>query len=179
MDAAKIPEGRANGKISGTNFVVETARIDPSGAAQVLRLSQGPAAAPDREVLIYLHLKPGETLAGYNLKVASDTRGAGLPQVVKRVKTNPKYAPQPVSFAYGYALKLELGQMAGGMIPGKIYLALPDPEESVVAGIFKAAATAGSTNLATAPVASPTPAAATPASAGEKAAFDKRYGIKK
>jgi hypothetical protein len=180
VETAKIPEGRANGKMTGTNFVVETARIDPSGGAQVLRLFQGPLAAPDIDVLIYLHLKQGETLAGYNLKVASDTRGAGLPRVVKRVKTNPKYAPQPVSFSYGYAMKLELGQIADGAIPGKIYLALPDPEQSVVAGVFKATMTAGSTNLATAPVASPTPAAATPAaSAGEKAAFDKRYGIKK
>src|SRR5581483_10461786 len=57
---AKIPSGRANGSISGTNFVPDTARVDPLGTAQVLRLLQGQPVSPDREVLVYLHLKAGE-----------------------------------------------------------------------------------------------------------------------
>ena len=36
--AAKIPEGKANGRISGTNFVVETARLDLGPTSQPLRL---------------------------------------------------------------------------------------------------------------------------------------------
>ena len=79
-------------------------------------------------------------------------------------------------FITGYAMKLELGQPADGTIPGKIFLALPDPEQSVVAGIFKIAAT--STEPTAQPVADQSPAAAAP-SGGDKAAFDRRYGIKK
>src|SRR6185369_2151053 len=56
---ARIPSGRANGVLAGTNFVPETARLDPIGNAQVLRLFQGQPVSPDREVLIYLHLKAG------------------------------------------------------------------------------------------------------------------------
>src|ERR1035437_981019 len=39
LDTAKIPTGRANGMISGTNFVVETARLDKVGAAYLDRKS--------------------------------------------------------------------------------------------------------------------------------------------
>jgi hypothetical protein len=179
VTTAKIPEGRANGTLSGTNFVVENARIDAAGGAQVLRLSQGSNTAPDLEILVYLHLKAGETLAGYNLNIAQDLR-TGVPQVVKRWKSNPRYALQSKSFPYGYAMKLELGQPAAdGAIPGKIFLALPDPETSVVAGIFKAASSP-SPAAAAGTAAAPAPAPQTPAGAsGDKAAFDKRYGIKR
>src|SRR5260370_41513486 len=64
--------------------------------------------------------------------------GFGVPQVAKRWKPNPKFAPQLKSFYNGYAMKLELGQVADNSIPGKIFLALPDPEQTVVAGVFKA-----------------------------------------
>jgi hypothetical protein len=124
--------------LAGTNFVPETARIDPVGTAQVLRLLQGQAPSPDREVLVYLHLKAGEKLGGQMLNISQESVGAGVPQVTKRWKTNPKYAPQYKSFNSGYVMRLELGQVADGVVPGKIFLALPDMEQSVVAGSFRA-----------------------------------------
>jgi hypothetical protein len=42
------------------------------------------------------------------------------------------------SFTSGYALKLELGEIAGNRLPGKIYLCLPDEAQSRVAGTFNA-----------------------------------------
>jgi hypothetical protein len=135
VDAAKIPDGRVNGMVSGTNFVPDTVRIDPVGTAQVLRLVQGQLLAPDREILVYLHLKPGEKLGGQSITVNKDQRG-GTPPVMKRWKKDPRYAPQVKSFNFGYAMKLELGQMTNGTMPGKIYIALPDQEQSVAAGTF-------------------------------------------
>ena len=41
LDKAKTPNGKVNGMISGTNFVVETARLDKVGPAYLLRLLQG------------------------------------------------------------------------------------------------------------------------------------------
>jgi hypothetical protein len=174
IDSAQIPEGRANGTLAGTNYVVETSRVDPSGTAQVLRLTQGQVANPDRELLIYLHLSAGETLAGYNLKVPKD-KTTGAPQILRRWKANPKTALQSKSFPNGYALRLELGQPGTGGIPGKIYLALPDPEQSVVAGqiVVSVGTPAAGAAAAAAPAATP---AASPAA---NAAFDKRYGIKR
>jgi hypothetical protein len=173
VEQAKIPEGKANGTISGTNFVVESAMCTP----QVLRLYQGASVSPDREVLLYLRLNPGESLTNHNWTVSKDMRGKGVPQVVKRWKTNPRYAPQARTFSSGYAMKLELGQVTSNLISGKIFLALPDTEQSVVAGQFKAL-----TTLAPAapsgeqpPVVAPGPAPPSP----ERSAFDKRYGTKR
>src|SRR5206468_6868954 len=132
--------------------------------------------SPDQEILVYLHLKAGEKLSGHAWSISKDMKDPGLPQLVKRWKPDPKYAPQSKSFPTGYALKLELGQMSEGLIPGKIFLALPDPEQSLVAGLFKAATSLveGSVDAA-----APAPPAPNAPSSAEKAAFDKRYGIKR
>jgi hypothetical protein len=140
LDAAtaQIPESPVNGMISGTNFVMETARIDFVAGAQVLRLIQGPIAAPDREILIYLHPKPGESLVGHKWNVSKDVKSTDVSQVLKRWKANPRVAPQFKAYTTGYALKLELGHISGGNISGKVFVALPDPENSVAAGVFNA-----------------------------------------
>jgi len=171
LDTVKIPQGRANGKISGTDFVVESARVDIVGGAHVLSLRQGAGVSPDREMLVYLHPKAGETLAGHTWAVSKDMKGANVPQVAKRWKTNPKFAPTQKNFSTGYAMKLQFDP-ATNEISGKIFLALPDPEQSVVAGMFKATASLAG---AAAPVAAPTP---TPAPALNPE-FQKRYGIKR
>ncbi len=172
---AKIPDGKANGTISGASFVVESARVDPVGTAQVLSLRQGSGVSADREILVYLHLNAGETLAGHTWSVTKEMKGTGVPPVLKRWKTDPKYAPRQMAFAAGYAMKLEFGPMGDGMIPGKIFLALPDAEQSVVAGAFKAVI--GLTAASSQPVVNPVPTAA-PAPARD-AAFEQRYGIKR
>jgi hypothetical protein len=176
LATAKVPESRANGSISGTNFVADAARIDPVGTAKVLRLMQGAATSPDREVLVYLHLKPGEQLGGQTLAISQDMRGAGVPQVTKRWKADPRYAPSLKSFSSGYAMKLELGALTNNLVPGKIYLALPDTEQTVVAGTFNATVLVANPNMQVVPAASPmTPNAPSPSSA----AFDQRYGIRR
>ena len=178
---AKIPEGRVNGMISGTNFVAETVRLDPVGGALVLRFFQGAALAPDREMLVYLHLKPGEKLAEHTWTISQDMKGAGVPQVAKRWKSDPRYAPKLQNYPSGYAMKLEFGQVTNGVSSGKIFLALPDAEHSVAAGSFTAETTIPDPAAAAAAAAQ----AAQPAapvdgrSAVDRATFDKRYGIKR
>ena len=93
--------------------------------------------------------------------------------MAKRWKTNPKFAPTLKSFPAGYAMKLELGQINEGEIHGKIFVALPDAEQSVVAGVFQAATTLATTASPIANPAAPTPVAA------PDPAFEKRYGIKR
>jgi hypothetical protein len=170
---AKVPEGRVNGSISGTNFVADAARIDPVGTAKVLRLMQGTATSPDREVMVYLHLKPGEQLGGQTLSISQDMHGVGVPQVTKRWKTDPRYAPSLKSFSSGYALKLELGPLTNNLVPGKIYLALPDTEQTVVAGTFNATVLVA--NMQAVPAATPM----SPTPGASSAAFDQRYGIRR
>jgi hypothetical protein len=139
VNQAKIPEGRANGNISGTNFVVQIARLDKVGAAYLLRLLQGSPASPDLGFMIYLHPDAGESVTGRTWTVSQELKGKTVPQIVKLLKTNPRYQAQQKTISSGYAMKLELGQIANGVIPGKIFLAVPpDTEQSVVAGVFNA-----------------------------------------
>jgi DNA-directed RNA polymerase subunit RPC12/RpoP len=178
VDKAKIPNSRVNGSISGTNFLAETSMC----TAQVLRLLQGSAASPDREILVYLHLNPGQSPTGHTWTVSQTMKDRSVPQVVKRWKTNPKFAPLSKPYSSGYAMKLELGQPTNGLLPGKIFVALPDTEQTVVAGTFQATTTLGEPidpNAASS-VVTPNPMAMPPGpNPGQKAAFDRRYGGKR
>jgi hypothetical protein len=171
--AAKIPDGRVNGTVSGSNFVAETVRIEIAGSAEILRLMQGSVASPDRELLVYLHLKPGEKLNGLTLTVANDMKGSGVPQVTKRWKMTPVSAPLLKAFNTGYAMKLELGVVTNGLIGGKIFLALPDTEQSVVGGAFNANIVVPTPTAQMSPTVTPT------APGGMDAALQQRYGIKR
>lgn len=175
VSAAKVPEGAVNGMIAGSNFVAELTRIDPVGPAQVLRLTQGTPPVPERELLIYLHLKPGEKLSGQSWTISTDMRGPEVPQVYKRWKVREGYAPAMKAYASGYAMKLEFGQLANGSIPGKIYIALPDTEKTVAGGVFNATTSVPDV-ISAAPVAG-APAASAPAVApADASAFQRRYG---
>jgi hypothetical protein len=177
LDKAKTPNGKANGMISGTNFVPEIARLDKVGTTDLLRLLQGAPAAPDLGFMIYLRLNAGESVTGRTWTVTQDLKDRNLPQVVKVWKTNPRYAATQKSFSSGYAMKLELGDITDGVISGKIFLAVPDPEQSVVAGVFKAnASLADAAAAGAAP--NPAPAAGAPSPAG-RSAMDQRYNRKR
>jgi hypothetical protein len=103
-------------------------------------------------------------------------KSAVISSVVKISKPNPKYAAKETPFATGFALKLELGQMTdSNTIPGKIYAALPDPEQSVVGGSFNATTWLSSGQ----PVATTPQPVATPQSSAQSEDFRKRYGVKR
>ncbi len=182
VDKAKIPEGKVNGTISGTNFVPDYARLDKVGATYLLRLLQGAPASPDLGFMVYLRLNAGESVTGHTWTVSQELKEKTLPQVVKLWKPNPKYVAKQKTFASGYALKVELGEIADGVIPGKIFLAVPDTEQSVVAGVFKAntsladASGAAASSPVVVPSAEPPPG---PPGAADRSGFDKRYGVKR
>ncbi len=105
-----------------------------------------------------------------------------LPQIVELWKTDPRYQARQKVFNYGYAMKLELGEITNGIIPGKIFLAVPpDTERTVVAGAFQAETSlADATGATTAnPGMSPNPAAPMAPPAADRSAFEKRYGVRR
>jgi hypothetical protein len=182
MDKAKIPEGKANGMISGTNFVPETARLDKVGPTYLLRLLQGATASPDLGFMVYLRLNAGESVTGHTWTVTQDLKDRNQPQVLKLWKTDPRYAAKQKAFSSGYAMKLELGQIADGVISGKIFLALPDPEQSIVAGVFKASTSLADATgaVVTSPTVAPNPGVAPGAPPSPaRDAFERRYGVKR
>ncbi|MGP8201481.1 MAG: hypothetical protein ACLQU4_18480 [Limisphaerales bacterium] len=135
LKAAKIPEGRANGAISGTNFVIHATSLQVSGGVVVLSLRQGDNAA-DPVFFIYLDANSAQAALGRTWSIAKETRGKGTPQVVKRWQPNSRFAPVQKGFNSGYAMELELGIPSDGWIPGKIFLSLPDKEKTFLAGLF-------------------------------------------
>jgi hypothetical protein len=132
LSEASIPSRGVTGLVAGTNFMVDLVSLNNG----VLDLRHGTNGIPDREIIVYLKLRPGESPAGKKFDITPDQR-VGIPQVVKKWVHNPRFAPQQRPFGTGYAMKLELSPAsAEGQITGKIYLALPDPEKSFVAGTF-------------------------------------------
>ncbi len=134
LGAVTLSDGRANGKVGGTNFVVDEAYVEVSGTSQILRLIDGSPFAPNREVLVYIQLKSGGTLAGRSFSVTKDAKGTEIIQVTKRWKSKPGMPLEMKSYNSGFALKLDIGQGKDGEIPAKLFLALPDTDQSVVAG---------------------------------------------
>ena len=57
------------------------------------------------------------------------------PPVTLRWRTSDQKI-ETQSFRSGYAMKLEVGQVANNKAPGKIYLCTPDDAKSVVVGMF-------------------------------------------
>jgi len=168
---ATISEGKANGTITGLNFVPDTARLEKLPGVYVLDLRQGTGATPDRGLRVYLRLTGTNTPAGQSWTVAPEMKGTPVSQVVKAWKTDPKYAAQEKAYATGFALKLEFGQLTeSNTIAGKLYAALPDKEQSVVAGVFHA------TSATFGVAGEPTPA--TPSAPAQlPPEYQKRYGV--
>jgi hypothetical protein len=136
LSTAQIATSKVNGTVAGTNFVADVVHFDKSSTAYVLSLRKGTNAFPDCEVLIILRLKPGQAVETNSWNVSKEMR-SGIPQIVKKLKTGPKLFAQK-TVLNGYAMKLELGEIADGNVPGKIYLVLPDKEQTVIAGQFEA-----------------------------------------
>lgn len=72
-------------------------------------------------------------------------------------------------------MKLQLNQTEEGSLKGNIFLALPDTEESVIAGSFTATTSQAGAVMA-APVAAPVPSGSQ-MSPQERQVMQQRYGI--
>jgi tetratricopeptide (TPR) repeat protein len=128
-----IPDATASGKLHGRDFTVENAKIENG----ILSLRQGEDFFADNEVMIFLFLKEGETLDGKTYNVSSD-HGFGVPHIHMKWRPEGKDLPETEMFMKDYAMRLELGKRGDEVLPGKIYLSLPDDLKSFVAGTFKA-----------------------------------------
>jgi hypothetical protein len=173
VSKAKIPESKVNGIISTNKFVSDTARIDRGPTAYVLTLRQGAGTVPDAAVQVFLRLKPTDGPTNQSFTVSHENKDPVVSQVVKLWK-DPRRGVQQKPVSLGFCLKLELAGITNGIIPGKIYLALPDDEQSVVAGVFNASLIIPDPNALPAPAPGPDPAAASAA----RNQMNRRYGTR-
>jgi hypothetical protein len=129
---AALPETPAAGSIHGSAFACERTTLEGG----ILTLRQGRSWPPDLGITVLLTARQGEDLAGKTVEITPD-QAMPAPRVVLRWKDEQQEA-QRQNVNRGYALKLIFGQPANGRMPGKIYVCLPDPAKSFVAGTFDA-----------------------------------------
>jgi hypothetical protein len=132
LNRAAIPDKPAAGTIHGQAFTHEQASL--TGGA--LSLRQGRGWPPDLAMAIILPAQRGEELSGRTIQVLPE-HTLPAPQVILRWKDQDNQ-PQQQDLKGGYLMQLVFGYAATGRITGKIYLALPDEDKSVVAGTFTA-----------------------------------------
>jgi hypothetical protein len=119
--------------ISGMPFAVDEADIQKG----VLSLRQGSDVPAEREFMIPLPLKQGETAEGKTYTV-SRAAGSSVPRLQMKWLDEENGAVKTETFTRDYAMRLEFGPLEEGRLSGKIYLCVPDEAKSYVAGVFSA-----------------------------------------
>ena len=137
LDKAEIPPRIVAGKVAGTSFIARYAEIHTGSGLPTLAFRSAENMSPEQQILVQIRLKPGEKLEGNSWTITKD-QAKGGPLVVKRWRPRPSDGLIQKEFAGGYALKLEFGQPDRGSLPGKIFIALPDAEQTVAGGNFSA-----------------------------------------
>ncbi|HEX4645748.1 MAG TPA: DUF4190 domain-containing protein [Verrucomicrobiae bacterium] len=135
LSRAQFPDHPAAGKVHGLDFKVESAKMENG----ILTIRQGKDFFAEREMIIFLFLKPGESIQGKSYQInQKDASGAPTSAQIHINWMEPgERSPKPATFSDQFAMKLEFGQTAAGKLPFKIYLCLPDKEKSYVAGNFE------------------------------------------
>lgn len=128
-----IPETGAMGMINGEEFVAESVIIEHD----ILTIRDGEGIFPDHAVMIFLFLKEGQVAEGRSYHITK-TSGFGSPHIHMKWKQENSELPKTEVFMKDYAMRLDLGMIVNGRLPGKIYICLPDEARSFVAGSFTA-----------------------------------------
>lgn len=129
----KIPATVPGGMIQGENFASKFAEFSNG----ILTIRDGEDFFPDHAVMIFLFLKKDEKPEGKSYNI-SRTSGFGSPHIHMKWKPENSKVPKTKIFTKDYSMRLNLGTIKNGKLPGKIYLCLPDEMKSAVAGSFTA-----------------------------------------
>ena len=129
---AVLPDGIAAGSLRGSGFLCDRATLQGGN----LSLRQPHSGLLDLGVTIQLPVWQGEQWSGKTIELTPE-QPPPVPRVTLQWR-NEQDKTSRQNITNGYALKLSFGQAVGGQIPGKLYLALPDPAKSFVAGNFDA-----------------------------------------
>lgn len=129
LSDVKAPETPVAGAIHQKAFTLERATLTGSN----LTMRVGRSGPVELGLNIYFFNRAGEELSGKIAEVKPSDSTA--PRVVLHWKETERMSK---TFREGYAMRIEFGAAANGVIPGKIFLSLPDDSKSWVAGTFRA-----------------------------------------
>ena len=131
LSDASWPNTPAAGRIHRKNFIVERSVLQ----GPVLVLRQGASSQPDLAYVLFLPETNARELGGYQLDVTTNASSTP-PRVLIRWREGDLQVSQ--TFTNGYVMKLKFDQISKDLLPGRIYLCLPDNSRSYVAGTFAA-----------------------------------------
>lgn len=123
------PDTPVSGSIHHRAFTVERATLVGSN----LTLRVGTKGSVELGLSIYFFNREPSELSGKTAEIKPTDITA--PRVVLRWKETNR---ESQTFHSGYAMKVEFGTLQNNTIPGKMFLCLPDPSQSWVAGTFEA-----------------------------------------
>jgi DNA-directed RNA polymerase subunit RPC12/RpoP len=133
LTGVEMPSSAVAGRIHGKPFKVEKVVWERGW----LKFVEGKDVIADREMDVVLFEGDVRRLSGRTFTVPNQTAGVN-PRLFLRWKEAGADMPNQATYTDSYALRLEFGALAGGTLPGKIYLCLPDQEKSFLAGTFEA-----------------------------------------
>ena len=126
---AEFPDAPVSGSVHHRAFELDRATLTVSN----LSLRVGTKGPVELGVNIYFFNRAAEELAGKSAEVKPTDPTA------PRVSLHWMEAKrESQTFRGGYAMKVEFGAITNNVMPGKIFLCLPDGGESWVAGTFRA-----------------------------------------
>lgn len=123
-----IPAQPVSGTVEKVPFTLNQAELD-AGALHLRDESND----PNSEVLILLSFQSNEALNGLKRIVPGQP---STPHLHLRWKEGD--SRRSVALTGGYVMHLQFGEQKGNIIPGKIYLELPRPYGTKLAGTFEA-----------------------------------------
>ena len=126
---AEFPDAPVSGSVHHRAFDLDRATLTASN----LNLRVGNKGPVELGVNIYFFNRQAEELSGKAAEVKPTDPTA--PRVVLHWMETERKSQ---TFRTGYAMKVEFGAISNNVIPGKIFLCLPDGGESWVAGTFHA-----------------------------------------
>jgi DNA-directed RNA polymerase subunit RPC12/RpoP len=132
LNKVNLPDAPVAGALRGQSFTMSRATLQGGN----LSIRQGRGSPAELAVSIVFPAQHGEELGGKKVRVTHD-QAPPRPRVGMRWKNDEGKAASR-SYTNGYSLLLEFGKPANGRMPGKLYLAFPDGDKSVVAGSFDA-----------------------------------------
>jgi hypothetical protein len=132
LNRLAFPGGPASGHLYGKGFSPEQTLIQGG----FLLFRQGTRWRPELTLGFGLPVRQNEDLSGRSFEFDTNQNSL-VTRIFLRCK-DEQPEPRKDDFRRGYALKVSFGQATNGMLPGRIYVCLPDASKSVMAGTFEA-----------------------------------------
>ena len=129
LAGSEFPETPASGNVHHRAFELDRATLTASN----LTLRVGHSGNVELGVNVVFFNRLAEELAAKNIEIKPTDPTA--PRVVLHWMEGERKSE---TFRKGYAMKVEFGGITNNVIPGKIFLCLPDGGQSFVAGTFRA-----------------------------------------